>query len=208
MVIDDVTKILYIFAGQREDKYLSDMYAYDTKTRIATELFSNSTLAGGPEASFTQRAVIDPVLKEIYVFCGLTRSSYPFPYSIQESVVSSQSQAMLKDSLLNWVYRYDSRPGKWMQSLRMPDQPARQRPKPRFAHQVVYNPQTRTVFLHGGNAGGSNDKSTHRPVIELREDEQTRDAKDVNDLQERLDDFWKMNLKRLNISLFINDSYY
>jgi hypothetical protein len=204
MVIDHMTKILYIFAGQREDKYLSDMYAYDTKTGIATEIFSNFTISGGPEASFTQRAVIDPALKEIYIFCGLTRFNHSIPCGMPESVVSSQAQAMLRDNLLDWVYRYDSRPGKWMQSLRIPDQPARQRPKPRFAHQVVYNPRTRTVFLHGGNAGGSKDKSIHAvddAAGEQREDEQLTDAKD-----ERLDDFWKMNLKRLNISCFVSDS--
>ncbi len=208
MVIDHMTKILYIFAGQREDKYLSDMYAYDTKTGIATEIFSNFTISGGPEASFTQRAVIDPALKEIYIFCGLTRFSHSIPCGMPESVVSSQAQAMLRDSLLNWVYRYDSRPGKWMQSLRIPDQPARQRPKPRFAHQVVYNPRTRTVFLHGGNAGGSKDKSTHGvddAAGEQREDEQLTDAKD-DDVKERLDDFWKMNLKRSNISCLISNS--
>ena len=97
-----------------------------------------------------------------------------------------------------------------MQSLRIPDQPARQRPKPRFAHQVVYNPRTRTVFLHGGNAGGSKDKSTHGvddAAGEQREDEQLTDAKDVDDdVKERLDDFWKMNLKRSNISCLIDDS--
>jgi len=208
MVIDHMTKILYIFAGQREDKYLSDMYAYDTKTGIATEIFSNFTISGGPEASFTQRAVIDPALKEIYIFCGLTRFSHSIPCGMPESVVSSQAQAMLRDSLLDWVYRYDSRPGKWMRSLRIPDQPARQRPRPRFAHQVVYNPRTRTVFLHGGNAGESKDKSI-RTVDDTaggqREDEQLTDAKD-DDLQERLDDFWKMNLKRSNISCLISDS--
>jgi len=208
MVIDHMTKILYIFAGQREDKYLSDMYAYDTKTGIATEIFSNFTISGGPEASFTQRAVIDPALKEIYIFCGLTRFSHSIPCGMPESVVSSQAQAMLRDSLLDWVYRYDSRPGKWMRSLRIPEQPARQRPRPRFAHQVVYNPRTRTVFLHGGNAGESKDKSIHAvddAAGEQREDEQLTDAKD-DDLLERLDDFWKMNLKRSNISCLISDS--
>ena len=67
MVLDSTSKVLYIFAGQREDRYLSDMYAYDIKTGIAKEIFSNFSSAGGPDACFTQRAVIDPNLKELYV---------------------------------------------------------------------------------------------------------------------------------------------
>ena len=67
MVLDTTSKVLYIFAGQREERYLSDMYAYDIKTGVAKEIFSNFSSAGGPDACFTQRAVIDPNLKELYV---------------------------------------------------------------------------------------------------------------------------------------------
>ena len=67
MVLDPPSKTLYIFAGQREDRYLSDMYAYDINTGVAKEIFSNFSIAGGPDACFTQRAVIDPTLKELYV---------------------------------------------------------------------------------------------------------------------------------------------
>jgi hypothetical protein len=68
MVLDSPSKTLYIFAGQRDDKYLSDMYTYNLNTGVATEIFSNFTPVGGPEACFTQRAVIDPALKEVYVY--------------------------------------------------------------------------------------------------------------------------------------------
>jgi len=67
MVLDPTLRTLYIFAGQRDDRYLSDMYAYDINTGIAKEIFSNFSSAGGPDACFTQRAVIDPTLKELYV---------------------------------------------------------------------------------------------------------------------------------------------
>lgn len=68
MVLEPSSHTLYIFAGQRDDKYLSDMFAYDIATNTATELFSNFTAAGGPDACFTQRAVIDPDLRELYVY--------------------------------------------------------------------------------------------------------------------------------------------
>jgi muskelin len=67
MLLDPNTRILYIFAGQREGSFLSDMHTYDLKTYTATEIFSDSAAIGGPSPSFAQRAVIDPDLKEIYV---------------------------------------------------------------------------------------------------------------------------------------------
>jgi hypothetical protein len=67
MVFEPTTRTLYIFAGQRDGKYLSDMYAYDIATNAAVELYSNFTASGGPNACFTQRAVIDSRLKELYV---------------------------------------------------------------------------------------------------------------------------------------------
>jgi hypothetical protein len=67
MVLDPSTKTLFILGGQREDRFLSDMHAYDIATNTPTELYSNFTPSGGPEACFTQRAVIDPELQEIYV---------------------------------------------------------------------------------------------------------------------------------------------
>ena len=67
MVLDPLTHTLFIFAGQRDDKYLSDMYAYDIANNAVSELFSNFSVSGGPDACFTQRAVVDPTLKEVYV---------------------------------------------------------------------------------------------------------------------------------------------
>lgn len=68
MVLEPSSRALFIFAGQRDDKYLSDMYAFDLVTNTATELYSSFTAAGGPDACFTQRAVIDSHLREIYVY--------------------------------------------------------------------------------------------------------------------------------------------
>lgn len=168
MVLDDLTKTLYIFAGKRNsDDFLADMHAYDIKTGTSTELFNNFKAAGGPEASSTQRAVIDPSLKEIYVFSGLTM--HPSSDPSQDS-----STLKLKDTL-NWVYRYHTRPGEWMQVLKMPNASASERPKPRFGHQVVYNPQTHQIYLHGGNGGSPGGEG---------------------DMGGRLDDFWRMEFKR------------
>lgn len=68
MVLEPITNKLFIFAGQYgEGNFLSDMYEYDIATQTVTEVSSNFTSTGGPTACFTQRAVIDPQLREIYV---------------------------------------------------------------------------------------------------------------------------------------------
>ncbi|KAL5523551.1 hypothetical protein ACEPAG_7724 [Sanghuangporus baumii] len=198
MVFEPHQKKLFIFAGQK-DEYLSDMWEYDLHSRTLTELFSNVTAVGGPEACFAQRAVIDPGLKEIYVFAGGTRRA-------------SQSSSKLPVSL----YRYGTRPGTWTRvptaeptSRRKSTSPIMQRPQPspkrqrsdereaeevaverkkpemqedgepiaRSACQVVYDLTTRTFYLHGGTAQARN--------------EQTGVISD-----ERLDDFWSMTLER------------
>ena len=71
MVLDHKMQTLFIFGGQREDRYMSDMYAYHIPSGTITELYSNFALAGGPDPCFTHRAVIDPELSEIYVFVAL-----------------------------------------------------------------------------------------------------------------------------------------
>ncbi|KAJ2926627.1 hypothetical protein H1R20_g10465, partial [Candolleomyces eurysporus] len=112
MVLEPKAKQLYIFGGQKDEKYLSDMYVYDISSNTSTELFSNFTNCGGPDPCFTQRAVIDPLMKEIYVFCGLTRNP-----------AGSSKNTVLRSSPCNWVFRYDSKPGKWYQIYRHPDSP-------------------------------------------------------------------------------------
>ena len=176
MVLDPHTHTLFIFAGQRDDKYLSDMYAYDIVSNTVSELFSNFSASGGPDACFTQRAVVDPGLKEVYVcvcllffacgcgaltrtckrrFCGLTRAQ------------QTSALTVLRSDAPNWVYQYTNpaQPGKWTQIL--PEvfsgdgegenkngvQHEAPVPLPRYAHQVVYDERTKKVYMHGGNAG-------------------------------------------------------
>ncbi|OSD06938.1 hypothetical protein PYCCODRAFT_1359801 [Trametes coccinea BRFM310] len=141
MVLDTKSQTLFIFGGQREDKYLSDMFAFHIPTNTVTELYSNFSAAGGPDPCFTQRATIDVETQEIYVFGGLTRSKPSAP-----PVLESESPY--------WIYRYDRAdiPGKW--SKLVPDKDAESSwPQPRYAHQVVYDSKSKTVYMHGGNGG-------------------------------------------------------
>lgn len=73
MILEPTTRQLYILAGERDEKFLSDMYTYDIATNTATEVFSDFTSSGGPQPCFTQRAVIDPTLQEIYMSVWTSR---------------------------------------------------------------------------------------------------------------------------------------
>ncbi|OBZ70545.1 Muskelin [Grifola frondosa] len=193
MVLDTITSTLFIFAGQRDDRYLSDMYSFHIPTGTMTELFSNFTAFGGPDACFTQRAVIDPELREIYVFCGLTRAR---PGSM--TVLAAESP--------NWIYRYErwDLPGKWAKIPSVESKSeASELPQPRYAHQVVYNHITKTSFMHGGNAGiksedsagfGDLEDTEERMEVERRADDD--DTGSDGGKENRLDDFWQMQLIR------------
>jgi len=195
MVFEPNTRNLLIFAGQRDDKYLSDMYAYHIPSGTVTELFSNFTASGGPDACFTQRAVIDPELREIYVFCGLTRNR--------------TGLTILETESPHWIYRYDrpDRPGQWTKippaqaaqsvAVRIHDETqVIKTPQARYAHQVVYDTSSKVVFMHGGNAGiipadGRNPYApagTSGSAYALEGPDAARES--------RLDDFWKMQLER------------
>jgi hypothetical protein len=83
------------------------------------------------------------------------------------------------------VFRYSSRPGTWTRTQPALGQPDSV-PHARYAHQVVYDPQTRTAYLHGGNAG------------RLLESGVLGDHVHGDDAlaEQRLDDFWSMSLSR------------
>lgn len=124
-------------------------------------------------------------------FCGLTRNSHAGSTTLQ-----SESP--------NWVYRYEPRPGKWTQILPQSESMTPElgsshifeQPLPRYAHQVVYNPNTKTVYLHGGNAGllGMLGRDRNRNA-EADGDEQVEERA-ANAKEKRLDDCWQMSLVR------------
>lgn len=129
-------------------------------------------------------------------FCGLTRNTTTSARNTLHAYLSNLS---------NWVYRYGTPPGKWTQILRQPDRPVSETPLPRFAHQVAYNPFTRSVFLHGGNAGNINESTKGAGKggrnADGDESEDGRETVVAAVKERRLDDFWRMELKR-SASLF------
>ena len=67
MLFEPSSKSIFIFAGQREDKYLADLWIYDTQSGMAIEAWPDFTTSGGPDACFTQRSVINVDAKEVYM---------------------------------------------------------------------------------------------------------------------------------------------
>ncbi|KAI9062824.1 hypothetical protein FKP32DRAFT_1572733 [Trametes sanguinea] len=186
MVLDTKSQTLFIFGGQREDKYLSDMFAFHIPTSTVTELYSNFSAAGGPDPCFNQRAVIDVETQEIYVFGGLTRTR-------------QSTLPVLESESPYWVYRYDRADirGKW--SKLVPDKDAESGwPQPRYAHQVVYDSTSKTVYMHGGNGGLESDytpsESDARNGAPSGEGQAEPSSPEPD--MKRLDDFWRLDIIR------------
>ena len=214
MVLDSTSQTLFIFAGQHSDRdgYLADMYAFHIPTNTVTELFSNFTSAGGPDPSFTQRAVIDPDKHEIYMYVVSTcyppnlRTSPNLENVRRHSLCGLTRKRPRVEPVLDadasyWIYRYDrpELPGKWSKILPLeaPGGAAEvECPQPRYAHQAVYDATTGAVYLHGGNAGLGGDEDEELPEGEQDAGEAGRAAKPVEGGERRLDDFWRLEIVR------------
>lgn len=196
MLLEPSSHTLIILAGQYREQYAADMHAYHIPTGTLTELFPSVTASGGPEACFTQRAAIDPDLKEIYVFYGLIRDS--------------PGVTVLDPASSVWVYRYDrpDRPGKWSNTSpantsggNSPhgDPISAETPQPRYAHQVVYDRRSKIAYMHGGTSGVVTNVA--RTPSEWTGDWPVQALEGLCAVTEvRLDDFWKLRLERPALS--------
>ncbi|KAJ7646961.1 Muskelin N-terminus-domain-containing protein [Roridomyces roridus] len=171
MVLDERTRTLYIFGGKTKEESRHDIIAYDVLTKTTRDL----TRDCGFETSFT-RAIIDPKLQEIYLFSGLSNDPSP-----GHGTLESKTR----------IFRYNPPPGRLDLALPVPGSSSEE-PQPRFAHQVVYDPKTRTVFMHGGNAG-------LKPSV-AADDNAMMDDGGSPEMDTRLDDFWQMTFLRMPVS--------
>ena len=123
MLLDPQRRKLFIFAGQRHDAYMSDLWAYgldDGELRLES---ADYTQAGGPEGGFTQRTTIDEH-GEWLMISGLQKDQ-------------RQQSSMVKNSM--WIRRAT---GEWIRLDSAKNAPQRsdrgevELPRPRYAHQV------------------------------------------------------------------------
>ncbi|KAI3652008.1 hypothetical protein MP228_003311 [Amoeboaphelidium protococcarum] len=140
MLLDHQDRKLYIFAGQRMKDYLGDFYVYDIDSGALVELTREASKQGGPDCGFTQRATLNIMQKELYVFSGLMREK-------------NSNQDTVKNTL--WMYNITQ--NKWSR-ISNDDATAMaegKEPSPRFAHQLIYDDLTGDQYLFGGNPGAS-----------------------------------------------------
>ncbi|XP_072942576.1 muskelin [Epargyreus clarus] len=149
MLFHPVQRRLYMFAGQRNKEQLVDAWWWDAASGRCGALCAGAARAP-PPAGFTQRATLDPDRDEIYVLSGMSKEKDKRVYN---------TLWVLSLRLMTWtcVYRNDS--------------VAPHEPRPRFAHQLVYDPVRKVHYLFGGNPGTAS-------------------------VRLRLDDLWALRLRR------------
>jgi len=168
MLFDNISRKLFIFAGQRSKDFLCDFYEYSIENDEVTEISRDSHRMGGPESGFTQRSTIDPVKGEIYVLSGLMRDKN----ASVETVKNSTDQFLcfwvyhVASRTWNKIYHNENTGHQYWNTMQNTE------PRPRFAHQLVYDSKSKVHYLFGGNPG-ENDYP-----------------------HERLDDFWALQLTR------------
>ncbi|XP_063385695.1 muskelin [Cydia fagiglandana] len=154
MLFHPVQRKLYMFAGQRNKEHLLDLWWWDVGSGRCGALCSGAAACPPPAAGFTQRATLDPDTDELFVLSGMSKEK-------DKRVYNTLWVFSLRRLTWTCVYRNDSI--------------APHEPRPRFAHQLVYDPVRKIHYLFGGNPGNQ------------------------NSLRLRLDDLWALHLKRASI---------
>ncbi|KAI8905071.1 Muskelin N-terminus-domain-containing protein [Gorgonomyces haynaldii] len=162
MLMNPVTRELYIFAGQRNKDYLSDFYIYEVDNDVVYEVARDYSKSGGPDAGFTQRATMDLELGELYVLSGLMREKN----ATSETVKNSFWSYSIKKNQWTKIYQNENVGAEYWSKM------ADVEPRPRFAHQLVYDSTKRVQYLFGGNPGEAGNANL------------------------RLDDLWQLHLVR------------
>jgi hypothetical protein len=181
MIFNPLTRQLIIYAGQRHKDYLCDFYIYDVDRNVITQMIKDTSKIGGPEAGFTQRSTLDATRQELFLFSGLMRersassglsglsgsagsagsiANNPATGSnIGSNTGNNGQQTMSTEAAKNsfWIYNLNHR--KWTRIYSSDSSSTTSdtldEPCPRFAHQLVYDPVTKTHYLFGGNPGES-----------------------------------------------------
>ncbi|XP_022128529.2 muskelin [Pieris rapae] len=157
MLFHPIQRRLYIFAGQRNKEQLLDAWWYEAGSGRGGALCLGS--CAPPAAGFTQRATVDPDTDEIFVLSGMSKEK-------DRRVYNTLWVLSLRRLTWSCVYRNEA-----VTPLE---------PRPRFAHQLVYDPVRKIHYLFGGNPG-----SASSPRL-------------------RLDDLWALRLTRPALSRVVD----
>ncbi|CAG8724349.1 22373_t:CDS:10, partial [Dentiscutata erythropus] len=163
MLLDQNEKLLFIIGGDRDNTFLNDFLIYDINAGLVHELIADYATQEDHDSVFTQRTTFDMDTQEFYVLSGLKDKR------------DKRSQT-IKNSF--WVY--DLRLDKWTKIYQSEVYGAQYwesdetiEPRPRYAHQMVYDNINKVQYVFGGRA-------VETDVLK----------------QQRLDDFWELHLVR------------
>ncbi|CAH4030331.1 unnamed protein product [Pieris brassicae] len=157
MLFHPIQRRLYIFAGQRNKEQLLDAWWYEAGSGRCGALCLGS--CAPPAAGFTQRATVDPDTDEIFVLSGMSKEK-------DRRVYNTLWVLSLRRLTWSCVYRNEA--------------VTPMEPRPRFAHQLVYDPVRKIHYLFGGNPG-----TASSPRL-------------------RLDDLWALRLTRPALSRVVD----
>jgi len=169
MLFNSADRNLYIFGGQRKhDEYVNDFFTYNVDTETVTVISdgvisSDSTI---PAVGYTQRATIDSRRGEIHVITGLNKDKDKRPTG--SGVSNSFWIYEIQRSKWSCIYRNEKNNIEYWSKRQSVE------PRPRYAHQLVYDEESECHYLFGGNPGG----------------------KEGNEGKLRLGDFWRLSLVR------------
>jgi len=162
---------LYIFGGQRkkDDDYLHDFFTYNVDDGMVEFLADSSTShAAIPAVGYTHRATIDWKRNEIHVMTGLNKDKEKEKRAVEVKVSNSFWMYDINEKRWSCTYRNENvTPEYWSQQQMI-------EPRPRYAHQLVYDEENMAHFMFGGNPGGKKGKEG----------------------RQRLGDFWRLVLRR------------
>lgn len=199
MLFDPITRKLLIFAGTRLKESLADFYVYSVEQDKVVEMCKDVAKAGGPEPGLTQRATLDTHRREMFLLSSVVRDrssvgpatpsgggaahspTSPLPLLTGTGAITESPRNYLWSYHLvrrTWSLIYSSTlPSATSDSLgasaaSSPVSESEEEPRPRYAHQLVYDPLRQIHYLFGGNPG------------------------EVGNPRRRLNDFWSLQLQR------------
>ncbi len=178
-------------------------------------------------------------LHNLVVWCGKTNLNIDTSFCGLSRNRRVSHTAVLESDAPYWIYRYErpERPGKWTKILPYETSPTSPSPLPvetpsplpRYAHQVVYDPLKKIVYMHGGNAGLESEILVHSYDYDGSARDRDRDRDGGDDIrtqspgahrevrspaplggegsdgekENRLDDFWRMKLIRYDLGTLL-----
>lgn len=154
VVVDTPSRKTYIFGGKRNmnnrlAEYVDDVYQFNFDTHEFEEVMVHTGKAGGALPGFLYDATID--------------TSEGIVLVMQSGLYNDEVTAHLS------LWTYDLKHSKWACVFKSGDDMGDgEVPCHRYAHQLVYDPNSKIHYVHGGNGG-------HSAV--------------------RLDDFWALHLR-------------